>query len=151
VGHQFLDVFFSVCSRRLKDDGMMALQVITLEDQAYEAYIRSVDFIRRYIFPGGVIPSVAAISRSLANASDMRLFDLEDLTPHYARTLRIWRERFFANIEAVRRLGFPETFIRMWEYYLCYCEGAFRERYIGSVQMVLAKPDARPAALRPLP
>jgi len=145
VGHHFLDTYLTVCSDRLKDDGMMALQAITIIDQAYEAQIRSVDFIRRYIFPGGFIPSVAAITRSLAKVTDLRLFHLEDLTPHYARTLHVWRERFFANLDAVRKLGYPETFIRMWEYYLCYCEGAFRERYIGSVQMVLAKPDARPS------
>jgi cyclopropane-fatty-acyl-phospholipid synthase len=147
VGHHFLDTYLTVCSDRLKDDGMMALQAITIIDQAYEAQIRSVDFIRRYIFPGGFIPSVAAITRSLAKVTDLRFFHLEDLTPHYARTLRTWRERFFGNLDAVRKLGYPETFIRMWEYYLCYCEGAFRERYIGSVQMVLAKPDARPSTV----
>lgn len=145
VGHHFLDTYLTVCSDRLKDNGMMALQAITIMDQAYESQIRSVDFIRRYIFPGGFIPSVQAITRSLAKVTDLRLFHLEDLTPHYARTLRTWRERFFANIDAVRKLGYPETFLRMWEYYLCYCEGAFRERYIGSAQMVLTKPDARPS------
>jgi cyclopropane-fatty-acyl-phospholipid synthase len=82
--------------------------------------------------------------------TDLRLFHLEDFTPHYAWTLHVWRERFFANLDAVRKLGYPETFIRMWEYYLCYCEGAFRERYIGSVQMVLAKPDCRCTLLLPL-
>jgi cyclopropane-fatty-acyl-phospholipid synthase len=149
VGHHFLNTYLRVCSDRLKDDGMMALQAITIIDQAYEAQIRSVDFIRRYIFPGGFIPSVAAITRSLAKVTDLRLFHLEDLTPHYARTLRTWRERFFANLDAVRKLGYPETFIRMWEYYLCYCEGAFRERYLGSAQMILTKPDARPAEILP--
>jgi cyclopropane-fatty-acyl-phospholipid synthase len=149
VGHHFLDTYLTVCSDRLKDDGMMALQTITIIDQAYEAQIRSVDFIRRYIFPGGFIPSVAAITRSLAKVTDLRFFHLEDLTPHYARTLQVWRERFFAKIDAVRKLGYPETFIRMWEYYLCYCEGAFRERYIGSAQMVFAKPDCRPQDILP--
>jgi cyclopropane-fatty-acyl-phospholipid synthase len=150
VGHHFLDTYLKVCSDRLKDNGMMALQAITIVDQAYEAQIKSVDFIRRYIFPGGFIPSVAAITRSLVKVTDLRLFHLEDLTPHYARTLHVWRDRFFANIDAVRKLGYPETFIRMWEYYLCYCEGAFRERYIGDVQMVLTKPYARPAETLPL-
>jgi len=149
VGHHFLDTYLTVCSDRLKDNGMMALQTITITDQVYEAQIRSVDFIRRYIFPGGFIPSVAAITRSLAKVTDMRLFHLEDLTPHYARTLHVWRERFFANLDAVRKLGYPETFVRMWEYYLCYCEGAFRERYIGSAQMVLTKPDCRPRDILP--
>ena len=144
VGHHFLDTYLKVCSDRLKDEGMMALQVIVISDQAHDAQVKAVDFIRRYIFPGGYIPSIEAITRSLAKVTDMRLFHLEDLTPHYARTLRTWRERFFANIDAVRNLGYPETFIRMWEYYLCYCEGGFRERYIGNVQMVLTKPDCRP-------
>jgi len=149
VGHHFLDTYLTVCSDRLKDDGMMALQAITIADHAYEAQIKSVDFIRRYIFPGGFIPSVSAITRSLTKVTDLRLFHLEDLTPHYARTLQVWRERFFAHIDAVRKLGYPETFIRMWEYYLCYCEGAFRERYIGSAQMILTMPDARPAEILP--
>jgi len=150
VGHHFLDTYLSVCADRLKDEGVMALQAITIADQAYEAQIRSVDFIRRYIFPGGFIPSITAITRSLAKVTDLRLFHLEDLTPHYARTLHVWRERFFANLDAVRKLGYPETFIRMWEYYLSYCEGAFRERYIGSVQMVLTKPDCRSTSLLPM-
>ena len=149
VGHHFLDTYLKVCSDRLKDNGMMALQAITIIDQAYEAQIRSVDFIRRYIFPGGFIPSITAITRALAKVTDLRLSHLEDLTPHYARTLQVWRERFFANLDAVRKLGYPETFIRMWEYYLCYCEGAFLERYIGNVQMVLAKPDCRIAPILP--
>jgi len=150
VGHHFIDTYLRVCSDRLKDDGMMALQAITIIDQAYEAQIRSVDFIRRYIFPGGFIPSVAAITGSLSRVTDMKFLDLEDITPHYARTLLAWRERFFANIDAVRKLGYPETFIRMWEYYLCYCEGAFRELYIGGAQMVLTKPDCRSTLLRPM-
>jgi cyclopropane-fatty-acyl-phospholipid synthase len=128
---------------------MMALQSIIIEDQAYEAQIKSVDFVRRYIFPGGFIPSIEAITRSLARFTDLRLYHLEDITPHYARTLQVWRERFFANSDAVRKLGYPETFIRMWEYYLCYCEGAFRERYIGDVQLVLTKPGSRPEEILP--
>jgi hypothetical protein len=128
---------------RGKGEDARYLQAITIADQVYEAQIKSVDFIRRYIFPGGFIPSVAAITRSLAKVTDLRLFHLEDLTPHYARTLHVWRERFIANLDAVQKLGYPETFIRMWEYYLSYCEGAFKERYIGSVQMVLTKPDCR--------
>jgi len=149
VGHHFLDTYLRACADRLKDDGMMALQAIVIEDQAYEAQIKSVDFIRRYIFPGGFIPSIDAIIRSLTKATDMRLYHLEDITTHYVRTLKTWRERFFENVDAVRQLGYPETFIRMWGYYLCYCEGAFRERYIGDVQMVLAKPGSRPADILP--
>jgi cyclopropane-fatty-acyl-phospholipid synthase len=151
VGHKYLDTFFRSCSKLLKEDGMMLLQAITIADQFYDQHKRSVDFIKRYIFPGSCIPSITAMSRSLARASDLKLFHLEDITPHYARTLRTWRQRFFANIDTVRDLGYPETFLRMWEYYLCYCEGGFTERYLGDVQMLLTKPLCRrPPLLPPL-
>ena len=140
VGHHFYNTFFQTCSRLLKDDGLMALQAITIGDQIFDHHKRSVDFIKRYIFPGSCIPSITAISNAIAKATDLRLIHLEDITPHYARTLREWRRRFFANIDAVRTMGYPDTFIRMWEYYLCYCEGGFAERYIGDVQMLFAKP-----------
>ena len=143
VGHQYLNNFFGVCSRLLKDDGMMALQAITISDQIFDRHKRSVDFIKRYIFPGSCIPSITAINNAIARATDLRLVHLEDITSHYARTLYEWRQRFFANIEKVRALGFSDTFIRMWEYYFCYCEGGFAERYIGDVQMVFAKPLCR--------
>jgi len=140
VGHQYLKNFFGTCSRLLKEDGMMALQAITIGDQIFDRHKRSVDFIKRYIFPGSCIPSITAISNAIAGATDLRLVHLKDITPHYARTLLEWRRRFFANIEKVRALGFSDTFIRMWEYYLCYCEGGFSERYIGDVQMLFVKP-----------
>jgi cyclopropane-fatty-acyl-phospholipid synthase len=147
VGHQYLSNFFRVCSRLLKDDGMMALQAITIGDQIFDRHKRSVDFIKRYIFPGSCIPSITAISIAIAGAADLRLVHLEDITPHYARTLREWRRRFFTNIGQVRALGFSDTFIRMWEYYLCYCEGGFAERYIGDVQMLFVKPLCRQGSL----
>jgi len=140
VGHQYYDAFFNACSRLLKDDGRMALQAITIGDHIFDRHKRSVDFIKRYIFPGSCIPSITAINKAIARATDLQLVQLEDITPHYARTLGEWRRRFFANIEEVRALGFSDTFIRMWEYYLCYCEGGFAERYIGDVQMIFAKP-----------
>ena len=149
VGHHFYTAFFQTCSRLLKDDGMMALQAITIGDQIFDRHKRSVDFIKRYIFPGSCIPSITAISSASAKSTDLRLVNLEDITPHYARTLREWRRRFFANIEKIRALGFSETFIRMWEYYLCYCEGGFAERYIGDVQMLFEKPLCRSASLLP--
>ena len=151
VGHQYLDTFFRSCSNLLKENGMMLLQAITMTDQVFDRHKRSVDFIKRYIFPGSCIPSIAAMSRSIARASDLKLVHLEDITPHYARTLRTWRERFFANIDKVRDLGLPETFIRMWDYYLSYCEAGFAERYLGDVQMLLTKPLCRrPPLLAPL-
>jgi cyclopropane-fatty-acyl-phospholipid synthase len=149
VGHQYFDTFFRVCSRLLKETGMMLLQAITIRDQEFKRYIRSVDFINRYIFPGGCLPSVAAMADAVSRVTDMKIFHLEDITPHYARTLREWRRRFFSNIEAVRTMNFPESFIRMWEYYLCYCEGGFAEHAIGDVQMLLIKPLCRRDPLLP--
>jgi cyclopropane-fatty-acyl-phospholipid synthase len=149
VGHQFLDTYFSQCSRLLKDDGAMLLQAITMQDQRYAESLRSVDFIKRYIFPGSFLPSIAAIAGSVASCTDMKIFNLEDIGPHYATTLRRWREAFFARLDEVREQGYPEAFVRMWEYYLCYCEGAFLERAIGDVQVMLTKPGYRGEALTP--
>ncbi|MCU0558729.1 MAG: cyclopropane-fatty-acyl-phospholipid synthase family protein [Desulfobacterales bacterium] len=149
VGHQFLEQFFRVCSRRLKPDGAMLLQAITIRDQVFDWHKKNVDFIKRYIFPGSCIPSVAAICGAVARATDLRLFHLEDITPHYATTLRHWRQNFFRNIEQVKALGFPDAFIRMWEFYLCYCEGGFAERYLGDVQMIFTQPMSRKEPLLP--
>lgn len=147
VGHHFYKAFFGSCAQRLKADGLMAIQAITIADQAFDQHTREVDFIKRYIFPGSCIPSVTALLAAMSTAGDLRLVHLEDITPHYAVTLRRWRERFFENIDAVRNLGFDDAFIRMWEYYLSYCEGGFLERYIGDVQMVFAKPLNRRAPI----
>jgi cyclopropane-fatty-acyl-phospholipid synthase len=143
VGHQYYDTFFAKCSSLLKAQGAMLLQAITIADQRYERAKRAVDFIQRYIFPGSCIPSVAAMSAAIARSTDMRVVDLEDIGPHYATTLRKWRENLFANIQQVKALGYSDAFIRMWEYYFCYCEGGFVERAIGDVHMVLAKPRNR--------
>jgi cyclopropane-fatty-acyl-phospholipid synthase len=145
VGAPYLDGYFRHCSRLLKPDGAMLLQAITIQDQFYEQALKSVDFIQRYVFPGSFIPSVQALSKSLARATDFKIFHLEDIGPHYARTLRLWRERFFRNLAAVRELGYSDSFVRLWEYYLCYCEGGFVERQLGTVQMLLTKPACRRA------
>jgi cyclopropane-fatty-acyl-phospholipid synthase len=149
VGHQFVDSYFRKCGELLKPDGVMLLQAITIADQFYESAVRNVDFIKKYIFPGSFIPSVTSLCNSITRASDMRLFHLEDITPNYAETLKSWRLRMFQNIERVRALGYPEEFIRMWEFYLSYCEGGFRERYIGDVQMLLTKPASRRLPILP--
>jgi cyclopropane-fatty-acyl-phospholipid synthase len=149
VGHEYFDTFFHVCSERLKPHGMMLLQAIVIPDQRYDRYRRSVDFIQRYIFPGGCLPSIGAISRSVGRATDFRLTHLEDITPHYAETLAFWRQRFRANLDQVRDLGFSEEFIRTWDFYFCYCEGAFRERAIGDVQILLVKPACQQAPILP--
>jgi cyclopropane-fatty-acyl-phospholipid synthase len=149
VGYRFYDTYFRCCSNLLKPEGMMLLQAITIADQRYEQAKRAVDFIQRYIFPGSCIPSLTAMCQSLARVTDLRLFHLEDQTSHYATTLRHWRERLFANLAQVRALGYSDSFIRMWEYYLCYCEGGFHERAIGDVQMLLTKPLSRRAPIQP--
>ena len=149
VGHHYLDAYFKSCSRLLKPDGMMLLQAITIADQVFERHKRSVDFIKRYIFPGSCIPSIAAITSSIARVSDLRLFHLEDITAHYAKTLASWRKQFFNNIDAVKQLAYSEAFIRMWDFYLSYCEAGFAERYIGDVQMLFTKPMCRRAPLIP--
>jgi cyclopropane-fatty-acyl-phospholipid synthase len=147
VGAEYLDGFFDVCSRLVKPDGAMLLQAITLQDQFYRQALNSVDYIQRYVFPGSFIPSVTALLESMTRATDLKLFHLEDIGPHYARTLRAWRERFFRNLGKVRELGYPDSFVRLWEYYLCYCEGGFLERQLGAVQMLLTKPGNRRAPL----
>jgi len=143
VGYQYFQQYFNKCSSLLTPDGLMALQAITITDQRYERAKDTVDFIKRYIFPGGCLPSVTAISQHVSSDTDMIITSLDDITQDYAETLKHWREAFFENLDRVKALGFDERFIRMWEYYLCYCEGGFRERVIGTVQMVLAKPDYR--------
>ena len=145
VGHPFYDAYFRQCGRLLGDEGLMLLQAITITDQRYEAARTSVDFIQRHIFPGSTIPSVSVMLDSLTRSTDLKLVHLEDIGPHYATTLRKWRENFHANLDTVRALGYPERFVRMWEFYLCYCEGGFEERAIGDVQMLLAKPGSRRA------
>lgn len=143
VGHQYLDTFMAKCADLLKPTGLMAIQSITIADWAYDEHKKEVDFIKRYIFPGSCIPSVTAISNALATGTDLRLYHLDDITPHYATTLRMWRKNFHKNIEQVKALGFNDVFNRMWTYYLQYCEAGFRERYLGSVQMVFTKPLAK--------
>jgi cyclopropane-fatty-acyl-phospholipid synthase len=140
VGYQYFDTYFAKCSGLLKRDGRMLLQAIVFPDQQYERYRRSVDFIQKYIFPGGCLPSVGEICRSIGRASGFRLSLLEDITPHYAETLAHWRQRFRTESDRIRNLGFNDEFIRTWEFYFCYCEGGFRERAIGDVQILLTKP-----------
>jgi cyclopropane-fatty-acyl-phospholipid synthase len=147
VGHQYLDTYFRRCSELLRPGGAMLLQAITIRDQFYDQARRSVDFIKRFIFPGSFIPSVQVLVNSLARATDLKLSHLEDIGPHYARTLKAWRERFLTRQADVRALGYPDRFVRMWEFYLCYCEGGFEERQLGDVQMLLTKPLSRRRAI----
>ncbi|MFN0135967.1 MAG: class I SAM-dependent methyltransferase, partial [Phycisphaerae bacterium] len=142
VGHQYFDTFFRKVSGLLRPHGQACIQAITVADRFYEHARRDVDFIKRYIFPGSCLPSIAVMSDSIARVTDMTITHVEDITAHYARTLRLWRDAFLARHEQVRALGLPQSFIRMWEFYLCYCEAGFAQRTIGTVQMSMVKPAA---------
>ncbi len=143
VGHDYMDTYLNLCSQRLKPHGRALFQAILMTDRNFDKYKNSVDFIQKYIFPGGALPSLASIMQSVHKVTDLQLADMQDITLDYARTLRDWRARFMDKLHEVRRLGYPDEFIRMWEYYLCYCEGGFRERAISTVQIVFDKPDCR--------
>jgi cyclopropane-fatty-acyl-phospholipid synthase len=143
VGFENYDEFFAACDRLLAPHGSMLLQTISLAEQEVAAYRKRVDWIQTYIFPGSELASIAELSRSLARKTQLALTGMESLGVHYARTLSIWRERFFEKLEDVRRLGFDERFQRMWDFYFAWCEGAFLERYINVAQLVLAKNGTR--------
>lgn len=149
IGHQYLDSYFGKVGSLLKPDGMALIQAITIEDHRYAQALRAVDFIKRYIFPGSFIPAVSVMLGAAARSSDLKLFHLEDIGPSYTRTLAAWRERFHANSVQVRKLGYDERFVRMWDFYLAYCEAGFHERATGDVQMLLVKPGCRRAQLVP--
>lgn len=143
IGHQYMNTYFKKCCSLLKPDGMMLIQAITIRDQLYKSALKDVDFIKKFIFPGGFLPSIEAMSSVIGKFTDMKVFHLQDIGPHYARTLKDWRERFFSKLEEIRELGYSDEFIRLWEYYFCYCEGGFIERDIGTVQMLLTRPGNR--------
>ena len=143
VGHHYLDTYLKQCAALLKPSGLALIQAITIEDRYYHQALNSVDFIKRYIFPGSFIPCVSAIVASVSRSTDLRLINLEDQGESYALTLNHWRKRFMAALDQVRAQGYNEEFIRMWEFYLCYCEGGFKEKSISNVQLLLAKPGNR--------
>ena len=143
VDWRLYDTFFAACAKLLRPDGRAALQCIVIRDSEFERYKLREDFIRRHIFPGGVLPSITAITRALSRATDLRLTDLEDLGPHYARTLHLWSDRLRVNADQARELGFNEEFLRKWHFYFSYCEAGFSERHVSVVQMVLARGEWR--------
>ncbi|MFJ3486383.1 class I SAM-dependent methyltransferase [Pseudomonas sp. NPDC090202] len=147
VGHRYLPTYFKQCTRLLKDNGLMLLQAITIREQRYQQARRSVDFIQRYIFPGGALPSVARLLDVVGRDTDMNLLHMEDFGLHYARTLRLWQANFRHAAGYLREQGYDDYFLRLWEFYLCYCEGGFLERTIGTAQLLLAKPGAMPQPL----
>ncbi|MFJ2540430.1 MULTISPECIES: cyclopropane-fatty-acyl-phospholipid synthase family protein [unclassified Pseudomonas] len=147
VGHRFLPTYFKQCAHLLKRNGLMLIQAITIREQRYEQARRGVDFIQRYIFPGGALPSVQKMLEVVSRETDMNLLHMEDFGLHYARTLRLWHENFRRAHGRLSELGYDDYFLRLWEFYLCYCEGGFLERTIGTAQLLLAKPAAMPAPL----
>ena len=144
VGHQYFDQFFATCSKLLRPGGKMLLQSILIAGQHYQSYIRRTDFIRRYVFPGGCLPSIAAIQQSVDRVTDFQMTDLADYSDDYAMTLSMWRKSFMSQLPEVRSLGYDQKFIRLWHFYLCYCEAAFRERRTNLAQIVFEKPAASP-------
>lgn len=140
VGYEYYSTFFKKCSHLLKENGKMFMQAITIADQRFEKEKNTSDFIRKYIFPGGCLPSIEVIAKHISRDTDMQIINTQDITLHYADTLKDWRERFFQQLNAVKSQGFDDRFIRMWDFYLCYCEGGFRERVIGTSQFLFAKP-----------
>ena len=143
VGHQFYDTYFQKISHLLKPHGKAVIQAITITEQRYEQARDSVDFIKRYIFPGGCLPSLTVVSDALSRVTDMQMSNLRDIGRDYADTLKVWHASFLNKLDEVRAMGFDDRFIRMWRYYLSYCEGGFRERIIGTHQITLTKPGYR--------
>jgi cyclopropane-fatty-acyl-phospholipid synthase len=140
VGHRYLGTYFATIDRLLAPDGLAAIQVITIPEQRYDTYRRRPDFIQRYIFPGGHLPSLEAMAGTMGRTSELYVDDVENIGMHYAETLRRWRERFLARVDEVHDLGFDDRFVRMWEFYLAYCEAAFLARYVNDLQLVLTRP-----------
>ncbi len=143
VGHEFYETYFNQCSRLLKPNGLMLIQAITIPDQRYEYARINTDFIKQYIFPGGCLPSNAVIARCVEKCTDLQIVHLDDISEHYARTLADWHTRFKASLDTIARLRFDERFGLMWEFYLKYCEGGFRERAVSASQILFAKPQYR--------
>jgi cyclopropane-fatty-acyl-phospholipid synthase len=139
IGHRQFEEFFRVSADRLAPGGAMLLQSIVIDDRHYMRARDEVDFIKRYIFPGCCIPSLGALAQAMAAASDLHIEDVEDIGPHYATTLARWRDNFLARLAEVHALGYPDEFVRMWEFYLCYCEAGFAERALGDVQLLLKR------------
>jgi len=147
VGHHYLQTYLKKCHDLLKSDGLALIQAITIEEHRYKTALHAVDFIKKYIFPGSFIPSVGAILTANAAVTDMKLVNLEDFGDSYAYTLNDWQASFKANMKTIEQCGYDKAFQRMWCFYLSYCEGGFIERAISDVQLLLAKPQNKRAAI----
>jgi len=139
VGREYFDVFFTKCESLLSPKGVIAMQIITIPDQRYDAYCRGTDFIQKYIFPGGHLPSVSKLLETTSRHTRLNLLHMEEFTEDYAKTLRLWNDNFHAQLQEVKKLGFDEYFIRMWRLYLTYCEAGFLTRNINLVQVVFTR------------
>jgi len=143
VGHEYLEQFFTTCNNLLKPSGKMLIQAITIADQRYDKYRKGIDFIQKYIFPGGCLPSVTTMVQHVTCDTDMVVDTLDDIGVHYARTLNDWRERFEDQWTYLSSIGYSEEFKRLWLFYFAYCEGAFIERVISTHHLVARKPGHR--------
>ena len=139
VGHKYFDVFFKQCYQLLKPEGLFFLQAIVINDQAYEAAKDEVDFIKRYIFPGGCLPSVFSIARSIAKQTKLQLLSSEDIGKHYVQTLYDWQDNLLKNKQAILDQGFTQAFIRTWQFYFCYCAAGFDTHYISNIHALWRK------------
>ena len=140
VGKAYYPAFFKACDRLLKPDGVMVIQTITIPDQRYKAYSRTTDWMRLFIFPGGLLPSLTALTGVLTRHTPFVIKHIESIGPHYALTLARWRERFLHHRKEIMDMGFPDSFIRRWEYYFSYCQAGFAQHYIDDFQIVLSRP-----------
>lgn len=141
VGHNYMEVYFKKVNELLKKNGILALQVITSPDSRYDSLRKGVDWIQKHIFPGSLLPSVAAINGAINRTGNLTMIDLKDIGMDYAKTLKLWFDAFNADLAKVKSLGFDDTFIRKWNYYLCYCEAAFAMRNINTMQLVYVRPN----------
>ena len=148
VGHEFLGDYFQKIQSFLTPAGAALIQAIAMPDQRYAQYLKGCDFIQRYIFPGSCVPSLGAMTDAVRRRTDLKVVDLEDIAPHYARTLRLWRRRFNDRMSEVLDLGYPERFVRLWNYYFAYCEAGFAERYLADFQILLSRPLWRGSVYR---
>lgn len=139
VGYEYLDEYLAKCCSLLAPGGLVAIQAITMPDQEYDEYLTRTDFIQRYVFPGSHLPCVSELMVRAKRSTQFRLVDLQEHGLHYAQTLKHWREAFLGRLDEVRAMGFDDQFMRQWEFYLAYCEGAFAESYTGCCQLVFQR------------
>jgi cyclopropane-fatty-acyl-phospholipid synthase len=145
VGREHWPAFFDACDRTLAPGGQVGIQTISMPDHRFEAYARHCDWIQKYIFPGGLLPSISELCRAMGHRTALTIRHVDDIAPHYAETLARWRRTFFARLPEVRALGFDERFVRMWDFYLASCEALFRTRSLGTLQLVLGRVGEVPA------